>query len=303
MRALITGGTGFIGRSLFRELDQPFVLSRNPENARGLVGDLPSHAWKPQAGPPPVGVFEGIDVVFHLAGERVGQGRWTKAKKDAIYRSRIEGTRNLVEALRTLSARPRVLVAASAVGFYGSRGDEELDEQAGPGEGFLAEVCRDWEKEAQVASELGVRVVNVRIGLVLGRGGGAMSRMLPLFRKGLGGRLGRGDQWWPWIHIEDVVGIMLHAARRDELIGPVNAVSPSPVTNRQFTRALAKALRRPAFFPGPAFALKIALGEFASVLLASQRVSPSRALETGFSFRHPELDPALENILGRKSSA
>lgn len=303
MKALITGGTGFIGRSLIREIDESVVLSRGPENARRLVGDVPAHAWEPQAGPPPVEAFEGVDVVFHLAGERVGKGRWTKAKKDAIYRSRIEGTRNLVDAFRSLSAKPRVLVAASAVGFYGSRGDEKLDEGSGPGEGFLAEVCRDWEKEAQAASELGVRVVSVRIGLVLGRGGGAMSRILPLFRKGLGGRLGKGNQWWPWIHVEDVIGIMLHAARQDDLNGPVNAVSPNPVTNRQFTRALAGALGKPAFFPGPAFALKIALGEFASVLLASQRVVPSKALASGFSFRHPELDPALENILSSNPSS
>ena len=297
MKALITGGTGFIGQSLVREIEQPVVLSRNPESSRKLVGGVPAYPWQPQAGAPRVEVFDGVEAVFHLAGERVGKGRWTKAKKDVIYRSRIEGTRNLVEALRSLSARPRVLVVASAVGFYGSRGDEKLDEESGAGEGFLAEVCKDWEKEALAASELGVRVVNIRIGLVLGRDGGAMSRILPLFRKGLGGRLGKGNQWWPWIHIEDVVGIMLHAARHDELTGPVNAVSPNPVTNRQFTRALARALKRPAFFPGPAFALKIALGEFASVLLASQRVSPCRALETGYAFRHTELDPALRSIL------
>jgi uncharacterized protein (TIGR01777 family) len=227
----------------------------------------------------------------------VAEGRWTASKKQRIHDSRTIGTANLVCALRQATERPRVLVCASAIGYYGYRGDELLDESSAPGDDFLARVCRDWEAAANEARGLGIRVVNLRIGIVLGRGGGALAKMLVPFKLGLGGRLGNGRQWMSWIHVDDVIGLSLHAAQRDEISGPINAVSPAAVTNRDFTRALATALHRPAVFPVPGAALKVAVGAFAEVLLGSQRVVPQVALRSGYQFRYTELGAALEAIL------
>lgn len=297
MRALITGATGFIGRSLVERLERPVVLSRRPARALELLGDVEAYAWEPEAGPPPAEALRGVEVIFHLAGEPVAEGRWTAAKKERIRWSRVGSTRNLVAALEASPARPRALVSASAVGFYGSRGDEILEESAPPGGGFLPAVCLAWEAEALRAQRLGVRVVTPRIGIVLGKGGGALARMLLPFKLGLGGPLAGGRHWMPWIHLDDVAGLLLHAARTEELRGPVNAVAPAPVTNCEFTRALARALHRPAFFPVPEFALRLAFGELASVLLASQRVAPRAAEKTGFRFEFPALDQALRAIV------
>ncbi len=297
MRALVTGATGFVGRSLVKRLEKPVVLSRNPERAKQTLGDVQAHAWEPEAGPPPAEAFRGIDVVFSLAGENVADGRWTAAKKQRIRESRVAGTRNLVAGLEKLSTRPGVLLSASAVGFYGSRGDELLDENSSPGNDFLAEVSKAWEAEASRARSLGVRLVMTRIGIVLGKGGGVLAKMLTPFKLGLGGRLGSGRQWTPWVHIDDLVGLLLHAAQTRELSGPMNAVAPNPVTNRELTKTLARVLHRPAIFPVPEFVLRGMLGEFGEAILSSQRVAPRVAEKTGYRFRHPSLEEALQTIL------
>lgn len=298
MRALVTGATGFVGPKLLERLTAPIVLSRKPELARRELASykVQAYGWDPVDAPPPAAAFTGVDAVFHLAGEPVAGGRWTAARKHAIRESRVAGTRNLVRALADLTNRPKVLVSASAVGYYGSRGDEVLTESSPAGEGYLAEVCRAWEKEALAAEALGIRVVTVRVGIVLGQNGGALQKMLPPFRLGLGGPLGNGRQWMPWIHIDDLASIFLFAAEHDSLRGPVNGVAPECVTNKQFTKQLAAALHRPAFFPAPYFGLRLLFGEFASVLFASQRVEPRALLNAGFEFRYPHLAAALADI-------
>lgn len=305
MRALISGATGFIGRRLVAAVEQPVVVSRDAAGARRDLPGVEAFAWDMMAGPPLPQALAGVEAVFHLAGEPVAEGRWNDAKKRRIHDSRTVGTANLVRAIEAASPRPKVLVCASAVGYYGSRGDEILDETTSPGDDFLAHVCRDWEAAAGQARQLGVRVVNVRIGIVLGPGGGALGKMLLPFKLGLGGRLASGEQWMSWVHVDDVVGLMLHAAQHDDVAGPINAVSPAPVTNREFTRTLAGVLHRPAFFPAPAFALRLAVGEFAGVLLGSQRVMPRVAQRTGYPFWYSELAAALEAIVhgGRATQA
>jgi uncharacterized protein (TIGR01777 family) len=302
MRVLVTGATGFVGKRLLAKLERPVVLSRNAAKADKSLASFGAKAfeWEPLARPAPAEAFDGIDAVVHLAGDPVASGRWTASKKQRIRDSRVIGTRHLVTTLRALSRRPKVLVSASAVGIYGDRGDEQLDESSARGSDFLAEVCEQWEREANEASALGVRVVNVRIGIVLGEKGGALAKMLTPFYLGLGSPIGSGNQWMPWIHIDDVVGILLHAARHDDIRGPLNAVAPYAVTNRQFTRALGKVLGRPTFMPAvPGFALRAGLGEFARVLLASQRVYPKATLASGYPFQYSELEPALRTVLKR----
>ncbi len=303
MRALITGATGFIGRRLIEQIAEPVVLSRNPASARGVSPRVEAHAWEPLKGPPPVEAFAGVEAVFHLAGEPVGEGRWNDKKKQLILDSRKIGTANLVTTLQQLDERPRVLVSASAIGYYGERGDEVLDESSSPGGDFLAQVCQAWEQAAAPAEKLGVRVANPRIGIVLGAGGGALAKMLFPFKLGLGGRLASGRQWMSWVHVDDVVGILLHAAERDQVRGPINAVAPQPVTNREFTAALGHALHRPTLFPVPGFALRLGFGQFAEVLLASQRVLPRVAERTGYAYRYPTLAAALEEAVAPRGTA
>jgi uncharacterized protein (TIGR01777 family) len=270
----LTGATGFIGRALAVRLSaaghkvQPYSL-RSPQ---------PLHA---------------SDAVIHLAGEPIAQ-RWTSETKRRIRESRVEGTRRLIA---TLPAPPSVFICSSAVGFYGSRGDQILTETSPPGTGFLAELCVEWERAADEAQAHGMRVVKLRTGMVLGGRGGALDRMLPAFRMGVGGRLGSGRQWMPWIHLNDHLDLVEFALAQAGVSGPLNAVAPNPVTNRDFTATLARTLGRPAFLPAPAFALKAMFGEMACVLLQSQRVIPRAALDAGFEFRHPELGPALQDIL------
>jgi uncharacterized protein (TIGR01777 family) len=291
MRVAVTGGTGRIGRALVAALrergDEVTVLSRSEEGGA---------RWDPAAGPAPAESLEGRDAVVHLAGEDVAQ-RWSSDAKERIRDSRVVGTRNLVEGIRAASPRPGILVSASASGYYGPRGDEEVDESAAPGDDFLAEVCVAWEREAEAAEELGLRVARIRTGVVLDRHGGALAKMLPPFKLGVGGPVAGGRQWMPWIHLEDHVGILLAALDRDSFSGAINSSAPHPVTNRDFSRALGRALHRPAVAPVPGLALRTLYGEMASIVTSGVRMVPARALELGHAFSHPEIDEALRAAL------
>ncbi|MEW6338716.1 MAG: TIGR01777 family oxidoreductase [Acidobacteriota bacterium] len=298
MRILVSGANGFIGGALSARLraggHEVNALTRRPGASRGEVG------WDPMAGSLDPAAVEGFDAVVHLAGEEIGAGRWTARRKEAIRESRARGTRLLADALAGAKRKPAVLVSASGINAYGSRGEEELTEQSSRGEGFLAEVCRLWEGATGPAAEAGIRVVTPRIAMVLGAEGGALARMLPLFRAGGGGPLGTGRQWWSWITREDLVSVIVRAIEDPALRGPVNASSPQPVTNREFTATLARVLRRPAVLPAPAFALRLALGELADeLLLASIRVRPAVLERAGFAFGDGALEPALRRLLGR----
>jgi uncharacterized protein (TIGR01777 family) len=290
----ITGSTGLIGKALVRALrDEGLTvirLVRRPATAEDEIrwdpfGDVDSTA------------LEGVDAVVHLAGAGLGDHRWTETYKREVRDSRVEGTRTLSRALAGLDRRPAVFVSGSAVGFYGDTGDLAIDESASEGEGFLADLCGDWEAAAQPAVDAGIRVVHPRTGLVLSRDGGLLGKVLPLFRLGLGGRLGSGRQWMSWISVADHVAA-LRFLINDGLQGPVNLTAPEPVTNADFTSAVGRALHRPAPFIVPAPALRLALGEFADEgALVSQRVLPDRLTKAGFTFRHPDIDTALADVL------
>lgn len=298
MKALVTGARGLIGEALCARLTAPIVLSREaqPGGRLGVAG--PVWAWRPEAEPAPFEAFRDVDTVFHLAGEPVAEGRWTAEKKRRIEDSRVLGTRHLVATLARLDPKPRVLVCASAIGYYGDRADAELDETAAPGEGFLADVCRAWEAEAEAARAHGIRVVRARLGVVLAPRGGALERMLTPFRLGVGGALGSGQQWMSWIHLEDVVGLLLHAAGATQLDGPINVVSPEPVRNAVFTQVLGRVLHRPTLLSVPRLALSLVFGELAQVLLASQRVLPRVAQQSGYAFAFPALEAAVRSCVG-----
>jgi len=293
-RILISGASGPIGTAL--------VASFGPLGievvrlARGAARNAGQVSWDPLAPLSPAAV-SGFDAVVHLAGESV-VGRWTADKKKAIRDSRVLGTRHLVAALAQAEVKPRVLVCASAVGFYGDRGDELLREESPSGQGFLPEVCREWEDASRIAGDAGIRTVNIRIGLVLSAKGGALAKLLTPFKLGLGGRIGSGQQWWSWIHVDDVVGGIHHAMRSESLAGAVNLVAPNPVRNAEFTRVLASVLGRPAFFPVPEFALRMAFGKMAAgeLFLSSQRTEPGKLLAEGYEFRFRELRGALANL-------
>ena len=275
----MTGAGGLIGSALRAALeadgDGVVPLPRRPSSAQ----------------------LEGLDAVVHLAGEPVADKRWSEAQKREIRESRMMGTRALVEALGELDTKPRVLVSGSAIGYYGDRGDELLDEGSAPGDDFLANVCKDWEAEGQRAEALGMRVVRVRTGIVLAREGGALPKLALPFRLFAGGPLGSGRQWMSWIHLDDEVGLIRHALKNEGVRGAVNLVSPNPVPNAAMAREIGRALGRPSLVPTPRFALKLALGERVEVLVASQRVVPRAAQETGYQFRYPELAPALRDLL------
>ncbi len=297
MNALVTGATGFIGRALVKRLGGATVLTRDPVKAKRVLGDVPAHAWEPTAGPAPAAAFRGVDVVFNLMGDPIAQGRWSPAKLKRIRESRVIGTANLVAGMRACDDRPKVLVSASAIGFYGSRGDEVLDETAANGSDTLAGVCRGWEAAALAAGELGVRVACVRNGIVLRKEGGALAQMLLPFRLGLGGRLGSGAQWMSWVHLDDLLALYLFVAQHAEGRGIFNGVAPQPVTNADFTRALAAAVHRPAVFPMPAAMVRLAFGGVAEVMLGSQRVLPRAAARLGFAFTHAAIRPTLAAIV------
>ncbi len=296
MRALITGGTGFVGQHLTKRLPRPIIAGRNVEKTKNLFPDSEVRKWDGSQNADP-SFLDGVDTIYHLAGESIFHGRWDTAKKERIRTSRIEGTRHLVDFIAKAENRPMTLICSSAVGYYGSRGDEKLTESSAPGDDFLAKVCLDWEQEALRAEEYGVRVVLIRTGVVLGDDGGALAQMLLPFKLGLGGRLGNGRQYMSWIHIDDLTAIMLYAKENTNLRGPVNAVAPTPVTNSEFTHALAATLHRPAFLPVPGFALKVVLGEFADVLLGSQRVIPEALQQTNYTYTFPQIEVALKNLL------
>ena len=299
MKVTITGATGLIGTRLVAALqergDSVTVLSRSPERASAALG-VEAEGWDPLTGPAPAHALSGRDGVVHLAGEPVAQ-RWNANVKDAIVESRETGTRNLVAGLAAAQPRPGVLVSSSAVGYYGKHGDERIGEDTAAGDDFLAQACVAWEREAGAASDLGVRVVTVRTGVVLDTSGGALKTMLPPFRAGVGGPVAGGAQYLPWIHVDDVVGMYLAALDEPSWSGPVNASAPEPVTNREFSKALGRALHRPAVAPVPALALRLLYGEMAEIVTEGQRAVPERALALGFAFRHPELDEALAAAL------
>jgi uncharacterized protein len=301
MRVTITGATGLIGSKLVSELRrrdaEVTVLTRDPERARSSLG-VSAVRWDLAAEPAPAEALSGRDAVIHLAGENVAQ-RWSAAAKRAIRESRVDGTRNLVSGLEKLTeeARPGALVSSSGVGYYGAHGEEPLDEDSPPGNDFLAKVCVEWEAEAARAQALGVRVVQIRTGIVLDRDGGALAQMLTPFRLGVGGPIAGGRQYMSWIHPDDLVGLMLAAAESSDWSGPVNATAPEPVSNRDFSRALGRALHRPALAPTPGLALRLLYGEMAEMVTRGARVLPAKALVLGYHFTHPGLRQALEDAL------
>ena len=305
LRVTVTGATGLIGPTLLAALGeqqaQVTVLSRDPVRAgarlnRSGSASVEAVRWDPTSEPAPVEALTGRDAVVHLAGENVAQ-RWTPKARAAIRDSRVIGTRNLVEGLRSAESPPRTLISASAIGYYGSHGEEPLDEEARAGEDFLARVCAAWEAEARRAAELQIRVVRVRTGVVLDRSGGALAKMLPAFRLGVGGPVAGGRQYISWIHRDDLVGMMMTALDDERWTGPVNATAPVPVTNREFSRALGRVLRRPSLLPVPAFALRALYGEMAEIVTGGARVVPAKPLVLGYRFRRPELEEALRSAI------
>jgi uncharacterized protein len=305
MRIAVTGATGMIGTALVRALvgrgDEVTALSRNAERA-GAALDVPAATWAdPKAEQPPLDALRGRDAVVHLLGEVIAQ-RWSNDTKREIRDSRVLSTRHLVDALRELppEERPRVLVSGSGAGWYGHRGDERLDESTRePGDDFLAQLSVDWEGEARRAEELGVRVVLNRTGIVLSDSGGALAKMLPFFKAGVGGPVAGGRQYMPWVHVDDVVGATIFALENEEARGPVNVTAPEPVTNRELSKTLGRVLRRPAIAPVPALALKVLYGEMAEIVTTGQRAVPARLTELGYTFRQPELEAALRDATGR----
>jgi uncharacterized protein (TIGR01777 family) len=294
MKIAITGASGFLGGPLsaaLRERGHDVVAARRTDAPAEL-------AWAVDTGFSPRDALSGYDVVVHLAGEAIAGGRWTDERKTAILESRRQGTRRVVEALEAAQPRPRALICASGVGIYGDAGERVVDESAPLGDDFTAEVAIAWEREAAAARALGVRVATMRTGMVLGRGGGALAKMLPAFRLGLGGRLGDGEQYVPWIHLDDAVAAYVLAIESDDVTGPINVVAPHPVKNREFVRRLGGAVRRPAFIPAPMFALRAVFGEMATLLVTGQRAEPKRLTELGFTFGFSDLAPALADLVG-----
>jgi len=298
MRILLTGSSGLIGRALAPPLtaDGHIVVCLTREKSAAMGRHI---TWDPEAGVIDSDDLENFDAVVHLAGETI-VGRWTPAKKKRILESRVRGTLLLCDTLAHLHSRPMVLVSASAIGFYGDRGDQVLDEESPAGSLFLSDVAKAWEEATEPLKRRGIRVVNLRIGFVLSKAGGGLAKMLLPFKLGVGGRMGSGRQYLSWIAIDDVVGAISHAILNDSVRGPVNAVAPNAVTNREFTKALGGVLWRPTIFPLPAFAARMLFGEMAdNLLLASARVQPSKLLAAGYQFRFPEIRPALRHVLGK----
>lgn len=300
---LVSGSTGLMGSALVSALEgaghRAVRLTRSGGGGDGVV------RWDPEAGEIEAGRLGDIEAVVHLAGESIAgenpvTGRWTPRRKKRIRESRTKGTRLLARTVAALDPPPRVMVSASASGYYGNRGDEVLREESAPGSNFLAGVCREWEAAADPAREAGVRVVHTRFGIVLSPKGGALAQTLPIFKLGVGGRIGSGRQWWSWVALDDAVGAIQHALATDSLEGPANVSSPQPLTNAAYTRVLGRVLSRPTLFPLPAPVARVALGEVADeLLLASTRMEPAKLVQTGYEFRYPELDGAFRHLLGR----
>jgi hypothetical protein len=306
-RVTVTGATGLIGPPVVAALQdagaQVSVLSRDPERARKRLrreGHAPvdAHEWDLMAAPAPAEALEDRDAVVHLAGESIAQ-RWSARAKQAIRESRVTGTRNLLAGMRAAASPPRALVSSSGVGYYGAHGEEPLDEEAPPGRDFLARICVEWEAEAQKAQDLGARVVCVRTGVVLHKDGGALEKMLPPFRLGVGGPVAGGRQYISWVHRDDVVGMFVAAVSDERWSGAVNATAPTPVSNREFSHALGRALKRPALLPVPGVALQLLYGEMAEIVTQGARAVPAKALVLGYEFAHPGLDEALSSALAR----
>ncbi len=299
MKIILTGATGLVGtalaKSLLAEGHTITALTRGEKKSKheGLV----FVRWNPVAGTIETEALEGCDAAVHLAGEPIAEGRWTDEKKRRIRESRVSGTRLVAETLAKLERKPEVLVSASATGFYGERGANVLTEESPSGEDFLSEVCREWEKATLAASEAGIRVVHLRLGIVISSAGGALQKMVTPFKLGVGGRIGSGAQFWSWIDIEDVVGAIKHSINNREVRGPVNTVAPNPVTNEEFTKTLGRVLGRPTFLPLPAFAARLALGEMSDALLGSQRVEPARLKASNYRFAYPDLEKSLRHAL------
>ena len=302
MNILVSGSTGLVGTALIPALTAAghevirLVRSKSRTPSKEIIGWDPAASYIDAAG------LERLDAIVHLAGEPIASGRWNSAKKARIRDSRVQGTRLLCEALSHVSRPPATLICASAIGYYGDRADEVLTESSSSGNGFLAEVCRDWEAACEAARRKGIRVVNTRFGVILSTAGGALAKMLTPFKMGMGGIVGSGRQYMSCISIDDCVGAIVHALNTNSVVGPVNVVGPTPVTNREFTKTLGKVLGRPTIFPIPAVAARLAFGEMADeLLLGSDRVEPKKLLESGYSFRHRDLETALRHMLGRLS--
>ena len=297
MDIVVSGATGLVGSALSKELEgkghRVIGLSHSKPSSEDTI------RWDPSRGQIDASRLEGVDAVVHLAGESI-VGRWTEEKKRKILDSRVQGTRLLAENIAGLSEKPRAMVCASAIGYYGDRGNELLREESSPGNSFLSKVVEEWEASAKPAWEAGIRVSNLRFGIVLSPEGGALGTTLPLFKLGGGGKVGSGKQWWSWVALDDVVGALIHALEDDSVEGPVNVAAPNPLTNAEYTKVLGDVLNRPTFFPAPAPALRLALGEVADeLLLASARVEPAKLKETNYEFRYPKLESALRHLLGR----
>lgn len=304
---LVTGATGFIGKRLVARLlsegHTVTALTRNPARAKSkLPAGVDLVAWNVEKEAAPASAFLGVDAVIHLAGEGIAEKRWSEKQKQRILNSRVLGTRNLITTINSLAAPPKVLVGSSAIGFYGNRGEEALDETSAPGSGFLTDVCTEWENETTKVRPQ-TRCVMVRTGIVLGKGGGALKPLIPLFKLGGGGPVADGKQWMSWIHVDDLVGLLVFASQNEKVAGPVNGTAPNPVRNKEFTKALASSLHRPAFLPAPAFALKIVMGELADLVLYSQNVLPKKALAAGYSFKFLTVQAALNEINQKKSES
>lgn len=297
MKVLITGGTGFIGKALSRELTNSgynvlITTRRRTDSKEKFTWNLPALI--------PSDTMSNIDAVVNLAGESIASGRWTKTRKERIMSSRTNITRALVQSMQNANPKPKVLISASAIGFYGPRGDEFVTEDTPPSTDFLADVCKAWEAEALKAEEMGVRVVPVRIGGVLESDGGALPKMIMPFKFFLGGPIGSGKQWFSWIHRDDITGIIKYALENELISGPANLTAPEPVTNKEFSSALGRAISRPSWLPVPGFIVKLTLGELGDIILTGQRVLPEKALKAGYKFKHPDVDEALRTIFSKK---